>query len=91
MTRTEFGRRFKQAREVRGFTQQTAADAIGVPQPRVAEYESGIHVPPVLRLVEIIEVLGLDPSVLFPEFFTRAAGSGRVRSGAAGRAGRSRA
>ncbi len=71
MTRPEFAARFKAAREALGLTQAEAAAAIGVPQPRVAEYESGVRVPPTLRLIEIIETLGLDPAILFPEFFSR--------------------
>jgi len=69
MTRAEFGRRFKAAREARGLSQAQAAARVGVPQPRIAEYESGFRVPPVPRLLELIEVLELDPAVLFPEFF----------------------
>jgi transcriptional regulator with XRE-family HTH domain len=69
MTRAEFGRRFRAAREARGLTQTDVAAAIGVPQPRIAEYESGARVPPTLRLVEIIERVALDPKILFPEFF----------------------
>ncbi|MHB8397317.1 MAG: helix-turn-helix domain-containing protein [Candidatus Limnocylindrales bacterium] len=69
MTREEFGARFKRAREARGLTQADAAHAIGVPQPRVAEYESGARVPPTIRLAEIVATLMLDPAILFPEWF----------------------
>ena len=65
MTREEFGRRFKAARIATTLSQGEAAEVLGVPAPRLAEYESGAVVPPTLRLVEIIEVLGLDPMFLF--------------------------
>jgi transcriptional regulator with XRE-family HTH domain len=67
--RDEFGRPFKAARQATGLSQAEAAAAVGVPQPRIAEYEAGRVVPPTLRLLEIIEVIGLDPALLFPEFF----------------------
>jgi transcriptional regulator with XRE-family HTH domain len=69
MTREQFGARFAAARIAVGLTQQEAAGAIGVPQPRVAEYEAGKYVPPTLRLAEIVALLGLDPAILFPEWF----------------------
>jgi transcriptional regulator with XRE-family HTH domain len=69
MTREEFGRRFKAAREAAGLTQLEAAQALGQRQPRIAEYESGKRVPPIPHLVEIVLTLGLDPRLLVPEFF----------------------
>ena len=71
MTREEFGRRFKAARAAAGLTQAESAALLRIPQPRIAEYESGFRVPPVDRLVTIIDRLGLDPRILFPEFFKR--------------------
>jgi len=69
MTPTEFGARFKAARQATGMTQAEAAAALGVAQPRIAEYENGVRVPPTLRLIEIVETLGLDPRIFFPQFF----------------------
>jgi transcriptional regulator with XRE-family HTH domain len=69
MTRQEFGRRFQRAREDAGFSQDEAATLLDVAQPRIAEYESGVRVPPTLKLVEIVHTLGLDATILFPEFF----------------------
>lgn len=71
MTREEFGRRFKAAREAAGLTQVEAAARLGIPQPRIAEYESGFRMPPLDRLTDIIEALGLNPRILFPEYFKR--------------------
>jgi transcriptional regulator with XRE-family HTH domain len=65
MTREEFARRFKAAREATGLSQSGAARLLGVPQPRIAEYESGVRTPPTLRLLEIMGILGLDASTLF--------------------------
>lgn len=67
MTREEFGGRFQRARLEAGHTQKDAAWLLDVAQPRIAEYESGRVIPPLLRLVEIVEVLGLDWSILLPE------------------------
>lgn len=69
MTREQFGARFKHAREAVGWTQAEAARRVGVPQPRIAEYESGARLPTLMRLMELIETLELDPEILFPEFF----------------------
>lgn len=69
MTRVEFAARFKAAREATGYTQAEVAAAVGVAQSRIAEYETGVVVPPTLRLVELIELLDLDPTILFPEWF----------------------
>jgi transcriptional regulator with XRE-family HTH domain len=67
MTREQFGARFKAARLAAGHTQEDAAWLLEVAQPRVAEYESGKVVPPLLRLIEVVEALGLDWSILLPE------------------------
>jgi hypothetical protein len=37
----------------------------------MAEYEGGTRVPPFLRLMEIVEILGLDPRILVPEWFAK--------------------
>jgi transcriptional regulator with XRE-family HTH domain len=70
LTRPEFGARFKAARQAAGLTQAAAAAGLGISQPRWAEYEAGVKLPPLLRLLEIIAALDLDPRLLFPEFFT---------------------
>lgn len=69
MIPTEFGQRFKAARLKAGLTQVAAAERLGIPQPRIAEYETGGVVPPLPRLMEIMATLGLDPKIVFPEFF----------------------
>ena len=69
MTREEFADRFRSARVAAGLTQAAAAVRLGIAQPRIARIESGKHVPSVVRALEIIDVLGLDPRIVFPELF----------------------
>jgi transcriptional regulator with XRE-family HTH domain len=69
MTRQEFGHRLGLARRHAGLTQHQAAARLGVPQPRVAEYEAGRRLPSILKLLEIITTLKLDVTILFPEFY----------------------
>jgi transcriptional regulator with XRE-family HTH domain len=71
MTRQQFGARFQEARKQAGWTQQTASDAVGLLRERLAEYESGKRIPPLLKLMEIIAVLELDPRLIFPEWFAK--------------------
>lgn len=69
MTREEFAARFKAARQATGLTQVQAAEQIGIPQSRIAEYETAVAIPSAVKLFEIVQVLGLDPAILFPEWF----------------------
>jgi transcriptional regulator with XRE-family HTH domain len=69
ITRAEFAANFQKAREALGLTQAEAARALGIPQPRIAEYENGTRIPPLLRLLEIIDALELDPKILLPTLF----------------------
>jgi transcriptional regulator with XRE-family HTH domain len=75
--RAEFSDRFRAARIAAGYTQQAAADRLGVPQPRIAEYESGYRVPTIIRMIEIVKTLKLEPAILFPEFWQPATQSTR--------------
>ena len=69
MTRAEFAFRFKAARVATGMTQQQAADRLGVAQSWIAKVETGVVMPRVDRLTEIMATLGLDARTIFPEFF----------------------
>jgi transcriptional regulator with XRE-family HTH domain len=69
MTRAEFAARFKAARIATGMTQQEAADRLGCVQPYIAKLETGVVVPRVDRLTEIMATLGLEAATIFPEFF----------------------
>ena len=67
MDREQFGRRFKAARTAAGLTQGAMADQLGISRPRIAEYEAGRRIPTVTRLYEMIDALGLDYAIFFPE------------------------
>ena len=69
MDAKEFGRRFKAARLVTGYSQGEAARRMGIFRPRISEIEAGASIPHLPRLMEMIDLLGLDPRILFPEFF----------------------
>jgi transcriptional regulator with XRE-family HTH domain len=43
------------------------ADQLGISRPRIAEYEAGRRIPTVTRLYEMIDALGLDYAIFFPE------------------------
>lgn len=68
LTRAEGGRRIKEARKAAGMTQGQAAAKMGMKQPSFAQYELGRRDPSILQVFKMIEVLGLDPAILFPEF-----------------------
>lgn len=70
MNNIEFGDRLRAARKQAGLTQVEAAQWLGIPQPRISQYERGHRLPTILRLREIILRLKLDPSIIFPEFFS---------------------
>ncbi len=70
MTPIQFGLRFRDARKAVGLTQKAAAKILDIPQPRISEYERGRVMPPMPRIMELIERLGLEPRIIFPEFFT---------------------
>jgi transcriptional regulator with XRE-family HTH domain len=72
MTREEFGDRFRAAREAAGLTQAAAAERLGISRPRISEIEAGRFVPSFIRVVEIVERLGLDAKILLPEWFNAA-------------------
>lgn len=56
-----FGRRVKELRKQRGWTQKDLAARLAVRFSLLNKYESGIHVPPVDKLVELAEIF--DTSV----------------------------
>lgn len=52
--------KLEQARINKGLTQRALSEALGIKQPRLSEYERGIHVPSATMAVRIAEVLGVD-------------------------------
>lgn len=61
-----FGSRIKEALFEAGYTITEAANKTGVPHARISEYCSGRITPPVARIYEIVERLGLDIQTIFP-------------------------
>jgi transcriptional regulator with XRE-family HTH domain len=51
-------------REAAGLRQQDLADRLGVEQPRVCEWETGVHVPSAETLWAIAAALGVEPTDL---------------------------
>jgi transcriptional regulator with XRE-family HTH domain len=54
--RKDFGQRIKQLRKQRNWTQKELALKIDVRFPQLNKYESGLHTPPMEKLVRIAEV-----------------------------------
>lgn len=52
-----FSKNLREKREERGLTQGELAKAVGIAQPQIAKYESGIQVPNAITVVEIAKVL----------------------------------
>lgn len=67
--RAEFGHRLRAARSAVGLTQAEAAEKLGVVRESYIQYELGRKGPSVLKLLEMVETLELDPRILIPEFF----------------------
>jgi transcriptional regulator with XRE-family HTH domain len=61
-----FGWRIREAIEEAGYTITEAATIMGTPHSRISEYCSGAVTPPVKRIYEIVERLGLDIQTIFP-------------------------
>jgi transcriptional regulator with XRE-family HTH domain len=66
--REECAARLRAARKAAGLSQDRAAELLGVKRPSYYQYELGKRVPSWIQLYHFIEVLGLDPSILFPEY-----------------------
>ena len=69
MTPQEFGHRLKKARQQTGYLQHSVANKLGFGQPTMSSYEQGHSMPSVLTVMKMIEILGFDPRLLFPEFW----------------------
>ncbi len=61
----EFAKNLKREREKIGLTQGEFANRIGVAQPMVAQYETGIKQPAFLTVVNIERVLGVSVRELY--------------------------
>lgn len=69
MDRFTFGKRFAAALADREMPQYLAARLSGRPNARISEYASGVRMPPLDTVDELITTLDLDPRILFPEWF----------------------
>jgi transcriptional regulator with XRE-family HTH domain len=58
------GDRLRYARKLRGLNQAGLAERVGVSQPSVANWESGVHDPRRVMLAKIADVLGVSPEWL---------------------------
>jgi transcriptional regulator with XRE-family HTH domain len=54
--RQAFGRRLKDLRKLRQWTQKDLADKIGIRFSHLNKYEGGVHVPPAEKLVQLAEI-----------------------------------
>ena len=58
MTQRELGKKVRDARELRGYTQRELAKMIGVSAGTVAAWEQGIHTPDFTKLINVFRELG---------------------------------
>src|SRR5437867_2598241 len=59
-----FAQRLLELRQQRGWTQKELADQIGVVREMVANYERGIHHPPLQTLQKLARILGVSVDYL---------------------------
>jgi transcriptional regulator with XRE-family HTH domain len=55
-----FGTRLKELRKAKGWTQKELASKVDIRFSQLNKYESGLHAPPLEKLVELAEVLDTD-------------------------------
>ncbi len=65
-----FASRLKQAREQAGLTQQAFADKLGVTKNSISNYENGVSRPKWDILLNIFDVLHVDPNFLYQDNFS---------------------
>ena len=64
-----FASRLRQAREQAGFTQQSLANQLGVTKNSISNYENGVSSPKWEILLEIFDILHVDPNFLYQDDF----------------------
>lgn len=64
LSREEFGRRFRAARERAHLTQEGVADQLGVKWRQVQRWDTGQVLPRAERIPELAKILGVEPSYL---------------------------
>lgn len=63
----QFGRVIKEKRKKLGFTQETLAEMVGRSTGQIGQIERGEDYPSVEVLIKLIDVLSIDPRMLFLE------------------------
>jgi transcriptional regulator with XRE-family HTH domain len=67
--RKVFGARLAEAIKAKGLTQKRAGEIVGESQSRMSEYVHGHYLPLFDKLYTMIQTLGLDTRILFPEWY----------------------
>ena len=65
-----FSMRLKQARESAGLTQLELAKKLGVTKSAIGNYENGVSSPKEAVLLQIFDVLNVEPNFLFQDSFS---------------------
>lgn len=65
-----FATRLRQARESAGFTQLELAKKLGITKSAVGNYENGVSSPKDVVLLQIFDVLNVEPNFLFQDSFS---------------------
>jgi transcriptional regulator with XRE-family HTH domain len=64
--KAQFGRRLRQLRQQRGWTQEELAARADVGYRYISDIERGVRNPTMVGIARIAEALGCDPGELFP-------------------------
>lgn len=67
--RAAFGARIQAAREAAGITMADAARSLGMSYQNLRRIEKGGMMPSFSAVMRIVDVLGLDPKIVAPEWF----------------------
>lgn len=62
--KSRFGKNLEVAREAAGLTREKLAGRVGTSRQQIGKYEEGVQDMTVLRMIEIAEALGVEPSTL---------------------------
>lgn len=65
-----FATRLRQARESAGLTQLELAKKLGITKSAVGNYENGVSSPKDVVLLQIFDVLNVEPNFLFQDSFS---------------------
>lgn len=61
----KFGKRVKELRKSKGFTQEQIAELINIEPPNVSKMENGLHFPQPEKIEKIAKALDIDVKTLF--------------------------